>query len=460
MINKQAIEGILEKQRVFFNSGKTRDLRFRTEALETLKQGLIDDEQNILKALEEDLGKSPLESYTSEIGVLITDIKLAKKNLKHWAKKRKVKGTPIVFPSKSFIFPEPYGLALIIGPWNYPLQLSISPLIGAIAAGNCSVVKPSEISSATSAVISAIIGKAFAEEFVAVVEGDAEVSGMLLEQKFDKIFFTGSPGVGKIVMEKAARHLTPVTLELGGKNPCIVDAGVEPEITAKRILWGKFFNAGQTCIAPDYLLVHKNIKRDLYAALKKWLNHFYGHDPIESPDFGRIINDHHFRRLEGYLKDGKIIFGGDIDSAKKYIAPTIIEVEDLNGPLMREEVFGPILPVFEISGLDEIEQIINMNLNPLAFYIFSPDSKKAEAIAAKIPFGGGCINDTFSHIMNHNLPFGGRGNSGMGRYRGKYSFAAFSHYKPLLVKGFRPDFSFKYPPYGNKDKLLRKILIK
>ncbi|MGM0689865.1 MAG: aldehyde dehydrogenase, partial [Bacillota bacterium] len=435
------------RQREYFKTGETRDLKFRLEMLTKLKEGVIQKEENIIAALKKDLRKPPLESYTTEIGVIITEINIALKNLRKWAKDKRVKGNFLVSPSKSYIINEPYGVVLIIGPWNYPFQLSLAPLIGAMAAGNCCIVKPSEMAKASSAAIKKLIEDNFDDRYITVIEGDAEVAGALLEQRFDKIFFTGSPTIGRIVMEKAAKHLTPVTLELGGKNPCLVDRGVDLDITAKRILWGKFINTGQTCIAPDYLLVHREIKDDLYNRLIKWLNIFYGTDHKESSDLGRIINKSHFERLTGYLSAGRIIAGGAFDENELFIAPTILEVSTTDSQIMQEEIFGPILPVVEYEEYEEAEDIINLNPTPLAFYLFSTNRETVKKLTRQIPFGGGTVNDTFSHILNFNLPFGGRGSSGMGNYRGKYSFDAFSHQKSMLIKGFGFDTRMKYPPY-------------
>ncbi|MTI55659.1 aldehyde dehydrogenase [Geosporobacter ferrireducens] len=459
-MKESKIMGIVTKQKEFFFSGKSRDLRFRLNSLKKLKDTIIKNEQAIVEALEKDLKKPRLESYTSEIGFIISEINYSMKNLNKWARRESVKSPLNLFPSRSYIIKEPYGVALIIGPWNYPFQLTMVPLIGAIAAGNCCVVKPSELSRESAGVIRKIIYEAFDMPYITVVEGGIEVSECLLEQNFDKIFFTGSPSVGKIVMEKAARKLIPVTLELGGKSPCIVDKKIDIDIAAKRILWGKFFNAGQTCVAPDYLLVNNEIKEALYDSFKKWLSVFFTEHPENSPDFSRIINKSHFIRLKNYVKEGKIIIGGQLNESELYIAPTIIEVSDMNSPMMQEEIFGPILPVVSYSGLEEVKRIIRLNPNPLGFYIFSNDKKIAEQLILNIPFGGGCVNDTLSHLQNQHLPFGGIGNSGIGNYHGKYSFDAFSHRKSILEKGYAFDLSMKYPPYKNKHVYLKKLLLK
>ena len=459
-MSEKEIHEIILSQREFFLTGKTRDINFRMEALKKLKAAILANEQSIINALENDLRKPIMESYTSELAMIINEINFAIKNLKRWIKPTKVKSTFLVFPAKSYIMTEPFGTALIISPWNYPFQLTLVPLVGAIAAGNCCVIKPSEYSKASGSIIKKIICDTFDSCYVSTINGDMEVSQYLLEQRFDKIFFTGSPKVGRIVMEKAAKYLTSVTLELGGKSPCIVDKDVNIEVTAKRILWGKFLNAGQTCIAPDYLIVHKEIKGVLYDSLRKWLKVFFTDNPEGSPDLGRIINIAHFRRLENYLQEGKIILGGSTNEKSLYIEPTVIEVNDINLPVMQEEIFGPILPVIEYSRLEDIECIIANNPNPLAFYIFSLNKETVQRLIKRIPFGGGCINDTISHIINHHLPFGGKGNSGIGGYHGKHSFDAFSHKKSVMEKGFAFDMVMKYPPYKDGHTYIKKFLMK
>lgn len=457
-MNNSLVEELVARQREYYNSGRSRNLQFRLAMLSKLKDTLLKNEQLILTALTEDLRKPPLESYSSELGVIIAEINIALKNLKRWVKDKRVKGSFFIFPSRSYILNEPYGVVLIIGPWNYPFQLTLAPLVGAIAAGNCAIVKPSATAKASSAAIKKIIAESFDESYVAVAHNDAELNNVLLEQRFDKIFFTGSPAVGHIVMEQAAKHLTPVTLELGGKNPCLVDQGVDLNLTAKRIVWGKFLNAGQTCIAPDYMLVHKNIKAGLLQAMRKWLDHFYGTEPKNSPDLGRIINKSHFNRLIGYLKNGQVVVGGDCDEKNLYLAPTILELTDTAAPIMMEEIFGPILPVIEFESFEDAEEVIRLNPTPLAFYLFSKDHKVINRFTRQVPFGGGTVNDVYSHIFNFNLPFGGRNSSGIGSYRGEYTFKTFSHQKALVIRGFGFDARMKYPPYEDKHKFVRKVL--
>ncbi len=457
---EKLISDVFKKQRLFFQSGQTLDVNFRLEALHKLKQSIIAHEEVINSALTADLGKPLLETYTSETGFTLLELNHVLKNLKKWARPRKVRGSLATFPSKSYILSEPFGIALIIGPWNFPLQLTLLPLVGAIAAGNCAVLKASRKTPATAEAIKSIINTAFEEHYLAVLDDSDQDGQRLLDQKYDKVFFTGSPGTGKLVMEKAAKNLASITLELGGKSPCIVDQNINLEVAVKRILWSKYMNAGQICIAPDYLIVHKDIKAAVYDQMIRCLNAFFGPDPQQSPDYGRIVNLKELERLSNYLNDGKIIAGGSFNKEKLYFEPTIIEVSSLQVPVMQDEIFGPILPVIEFATADEIENIIALNPNPLAFYLFSKDRTLIKRLLKNVQFGGGCINDTLFHLVNHNLPFGGRGKSGIGNYHGRYSFDAFSHQKSVLDKGFRFDIAHKYPPYGNIHQKLRKLLLR
>jgi aldehyde dehydrogenase (NAD+) len=454
------IHTTLAKQRAFYASGQTRGLEFRLTALKKLKTAIINSEPELIAALEQDLHKPLMESYTSELGMVIDEINCALKNLKKWVRPHRVKANLLTFPAKSYLRHEPYGIVLVIAPWNYPVQLALSPLVGAIAAGNCCVLKPSELAPATALTLEKLLGATYAPEYVKAVNGDAVISQCLLKQHFDKIFFTGSPRVGKIVMEQAAQHLTPVTLELGGKSPCIVDQDVNPEVTAKRIVWGKFFNAGQTCVAPDYLLVHDSMKEPLCQAMQNRIKDFYTKAPENSPDLTRIINVRHFDRLIAYLQDGQVISGGHSDRERLYIEPTLLAVTDLEAPVMREEIFGPILPVIAYTNLDEVYQIVKSHPDPLACYIFSRHRQLIEALLEQIPFGGGCVNDTLTHFLNHNLPFGGRGASGIGNYHGHYSFETFSHSKAVIKTGFHFDLPIKFPPYRKNHRLMRNFLMK
>ncbi|WP_069649917.1 aldehyde dehydrogenase [Caloranaerobacter ferrireducens] len=454
----EEIKKIIDKQREYFRKGITLDIDFRINMLKVLRRAIIENERLILKALKEDLKKSDFEGYETEIGIVLDEMRYVIKNLRSWAKPKKVK-TPITqFISNSYIYSEPYGVTLIIAPWNYPFQLVMAPLIGSISAGNCSIIKPSEYAPYTSKIISKIISENFEEEFIAVVEGGIEVNKALLKEKFDYIFFTGSVNVGKIVMEAASKYLTPVTLELGGKSPCIVDEDADIDLAAKRIVWGKFLNAGQTCVAPDYLYLHKNIKNHFIKSAVKFIKGFFGENPLKSEDYTRIINIKHFNRLKNLLKDGDILYGGDFDEEKLYIAPTIIDNVTWEDSVMQEEIFGPILPLLVFEELDEVIETVNIHPKPLALYYFSNDKEKQERVIKEISFGGGCINDTIVHLATPYLPFGGVGNSGMGSYHGKASFDTFSHKKSVLKKSNLIDIPLRYPPYKGKINLLRKIL--
>lgn len=457
MIAQLTVGDIIRKQRNFFKTGKTKDVAFRIEQLKTLKQAVVEDQAAIMEALRADLNKPEFEAYATEV-VVIREIDYAIKHIKSWTKPKKA-ATPIEqLPASARIYPEPLGVVLIIGPWNYPFQLIISPLVGAIAAGNCVIIKPSEIASHTSNVLADIIKKHFDPAYIAVVEGGVETSQQLLAEKFDHIFFTGGTAIGKIVMEAAAKHLTPVTLELGGKSPCIVDADINIEYTARRITWGKFINAGQTCIAPDYLLVDKTIKQDLLDSIQKCIREFYGDEPASSRDYARIINKKHFSRLAEFLKDGEIIIGGETNLDECYIAPTVIDRVSLEEPVMQEEIFGPILPIIEYSDVTEAIAIINERPKPLALYLFSRNKNLQERVCRETSSGGVCINDTIMQIAVSSLPFGGVGDSGIGSYHGKASFDTFSHYKSVLNRSFRIDPKWRYAPYEGKLQLLKRII--
>jgi acyl-CoA reductase-like NAD-dependent aldehyde dehydrogenase len=446
---------IITEQKSFFATGKTRSIQFRLEKLKLLKQAIIEHQTEIIAALKADLNKPEFESIF-EIAV-IQDIDYTIKNLKKWAKPQKVKIPLTQFPGIAFIQPEPLGNVLIIGPWNYPFSLVISPLIGAIAAGNCALIKPSENAPQTSAIVTKIIRKIFDSEYIAVIEGGIEASQQLLQENYDHIFFTGGTKIGKIIMEAAAKNLTPVTLELGGKSPCIVDDNIDLNETAKRITWGKFINAGQTCIAPDYLLVKSNIKSELIEAMKSCLKQFYGDDPLKSPDYGRIINQQQFNRLTGLLQDVHIITGGQYQAEEKYLAPTLVELISGGHPLMEEEIFGPILPILEYQDLGEVISLINSKPKPLALYFFSSDRSKQELILNSTSSGGVCFNDTIMQVGIPDLPFGGVGESGIGCYHGKWSFDTFSHHKSVLKKRFRFDLNWRYAPYQDKVEQVKKM---
>jgi aldehyde dehydrogenase (NAD+) len=457
MITNLFIAEIVSKQRDFFQTGQTKSIDFRLAQLKTLKQAIIEHTELIIEALQADLKKPEFEAYATEV-LVYKEVDSAIKDLKNWTQPKKVPVSLEFFPASARIYPEPLGVVLIIGPWNYPLQLIISPLVGAIAAGNCAILKPSELAPHTSRVLAQIIGKSFEPAYIAVLEGGVETSQQLLAEKFDHIFFTGGTAVGKIVMEAAAKHLTPVTLELGGKSPCIVDSDINLEQTARRITWGKFLNAGQSCIAPDYLLVDKKIKDNLLAGIQKCLKEFYGDNPATSPDYARIIHEKHFDRLVKLLKDGKIIVGGESNSSEFYIAPTVIDQVSLTDAVMQEEIFGPILPVIEYTDISEAIALINSRPKPLALYLFSQNKNLQKQVCQQTSSGGICINHTVIQFALSTLPFGGVGASGIGNYHGKASFDTFSHYKSVLYKPFLIDFKWLYPPYKGKLSLLKRII--
>jgi acyl-CoA reductase-like NAD-dependent aldehyde dehydrogenase len=454
------IKQIVAQQRQFFETGKTKNIAFRIAQLKILQQAILEQESAIFAALQADLNKAEAESYFTEIRA-IQDIGYAIKNLWNWTKTKKVSVTIESFPAAAKIYPEPLGTVLIISPWNYPFYLLIAPLIGAIAAGNCAVLKPSELAPNTSNLIASLITQNFDPAYITTVLGDGEVGKQLLEQKFDYIFFTGSNAVGKAVMAAAAKNLTPVTLELGGKSPCIVDNDVNLEVAAKRITWGKFVNAGQTCIAPDYLLVQRAIKSDLLAAIQKTLLEFFGENPEQSPDYCRIINQKHFNRLRELLKSGKIVNGAIANlpnRATRYIPPTILDDVSPSSPVMQEEIFGPILPVIVYDSLEEAIAFVNQRPKPLALYFFSRNQQRQNQVLQATSSGGVCINDILLHLTVPELPFGGVGQSGMGRYHGKASFDTFSHQKSVLIKPFWFDIFLRYQPYKNKLRWLKYII--
>jgi len=449
---------LLKRQKNYFKSGATKSVEFRVHQLQTLKKVITEHEQDFIDAVYKDFKKPEMETYTTELGIIHDEINLALKNLKKWTKKQRVSGVLINFPSRNYTVAEPYGSVLIIAPWNYPVQLALMPLVGAIAAGNTAIIKPSELTPHTSAAIAQILGKWFKEEFVAVVEGGVQANQELLSQDFDYIFFTGSTRVGKIVMEAAAKNLTPVTLELGGKSPCIVDESADLETAARRIAWGKYLNAGQTCVAPDYVLVHESVQAKLLEFLKNAIVKFYGDDPKVSPDYPRLVNADHFNRLKGYLELGTIYCGGETDESENYIAPTILTSVELNSPVMEEEIFGPVLPVLTFNQISEAVDLVNSKPKPLAFYIFTEYDETESLLFDQCSFGGGAVNDVVAYLGNPNLPFGGVGASGMGAYHGKASFDTFSHTKSIMKKSLWLDIPFRYPPYDGKLKWIKKIL--
>lgn len=452
------IATLVKKQQDFFSTQKTKDLSFRITNLKKLYSGIQKYENQIINALSNDFKKPPFETFTTEIYTVLEEIQYFIKHLPKLVKVKKVPTPWVQFLSTSRIYPEPYGICLVISPWNYPFQLAITPLVGALAAGNCVIVKPSEYTPHTNKVIQKLIEEIYPSSYVTIVHGDKEVVTKLLEQPLDYIFFTGGSNVGKKIATKAAQNLIPTTLELGGKSPCIVDLDAHLPTAAKRIIWGKFINAGQTCVAPDYILVHKKIKDQLLFHLCKYINKFYGSHPEYSPDYTRIINKYHFNRLINYIDKEKIYFGGQTQEEDLCINPTILHNITLQDSIMQEEIFGPILPVLTFEKLSDTIAIIQNNPKPLALYYFGENQKRMTYIKHRISFGGGCINDTIMHVASNRLPFGGVGYSGCGSYHGKASFDTFTHYKSILNKSTAIDIPFRYPPYKGKLRVIRKLI--
>lgn len=449
---------LVNQQKAFFNEHITREIPFRLCALDRLAEGIVTREKQLNEALHADMGKSPFESYVTEIGILLHEIRIAKNNLQSWARDRR-RPTPLfLFGTKSRVHYEPYGCVLIIAPWNYPLQLALSPLVGAIAAGNCALIKPSGEAPHTAQALQELIGECFEEEYIAVADGRRETTEELLQERFDYIFYTGGVEYGRHIMQAAARHLTPVTLELGGKSPCIVDDDAHLPTAARRIVWGKFINCGQTCVAPDYLLVHSRVESRLIELMRREIVHLYGEDPQHNPDYSRIVNERHFERLAALLSHGTPLCGGTCDPADRYIAPTLLTDIDPQSPLLTDEIFGPILPVMPFDDIDDCVEYINQREKPLALYYFTRSRKRARYMIQHTSSGGACINDTVMQIANGHLPFGGIGNSGMGAYHGHTSFETFSHQRSVVTSNQRLYSEFRFPPYGNKLKWLKRIL--
>jgi acyl-CoA reductase-like NAD-dependent aldehyde dehydrogenase len=437
---------LVGRQRACFQSGVTQSLEYRQAQLRRLHDAILANEAALFAALHRDLRKSAYEAYSTEIGLVLSELRHALRHVSAWMKPERRRVPLMAWPARGSIRPEPLGVALIIGPWNYPLQLVLAPLVGALAAGNCAVLKPSELAPHTAEVIARLIGGAFTEESVAVVQGEREAAEALLREKFDTIFYTGSTAVGRSVMAAAARHLTPVTLELGGKSPCIVCADAPLEVTARRIAWGKFMNAGQTCVAPDFVLVERSLRAPFVDAVKRILLEFYGADPQRSPDYGRIVNRRHWARLAGYLGSGRVAIGGQYDPEDLYIAPTLLTDVPIDAPVMQEEVFGPILPVLEFGTMDEALALLRARPAPLALYLFTQDRHTQERVLTGTRSGGVALNDVVMHMVGKELPFGGLGESGMGAYHGKASFDCFSHRRSVLSRPFALDSSLRYPP--------------
>jgi aldehyde dehydrogenase (NAD+) len=461
-IKHSDVEQIFKNQQNYFLTGATKNIEHRISALKKLQSLLVQHEQEILAALHQDLKKCQFEAYATEYTGVLQEIQLFIKKVACWAKPKRESWNFLTFPATPYIYHEPYGSVLNIAPWNYPFLLSLMPTVGAIAAGNTCVIKPSEISENTSRLVKKIINDNFDAKFLHVVEGDAEVSQQLLNQPWNYIFFTGSPRVGKLIYEQAAKHLTPVTLELGGKSPCIVHKDASLELAAKRILWGKFTNVGQTCVAPDYLVIHESVYEEFYNLLKKTIQDFYGTNPKTSKDLGRIISANHWKRLVSLAKQQDPHLKSDLfDEADRYIAPLLFKDCQLDSPLMKEEIFGPLLPCLKYSSSQELYHILNANKSPLAFYVFTKDGSFADSLIENYAFGGGCINDVLMHLANHNLPFGGVGSSGIGHYHGKRSFSTFSHSKAVLKQSAWLELaSFKFPPFNDKKFSFLKFFTK
>lgn len=453
------IQEIVANQRAYFGKGETKSPAFRLNALKKLKAAIVKNESKLNEALKTDLNKSGFESYMTEVGLTLSELSFAIRRLNSWVKPGK-SATPLAqFHAKSFVMPEPYGVALIMSPWNYPFMLCIEPLVGAIAAGNCCVLKPSAYSGATSKVISEIIKETFEPEYITVVEGGREQNTELLDQRFDYIFFTGGVTVGRIVMEKAAQNLTPVTLELGGKSPCIVDKTADLNLAAKRLVFGKYLNCGQTCVAPDYLLIQNPVKNEFLIYADKWIKAMFGENPLDKPDYPKMINKKHYDRVMKLIKGEKILAGGYGREETLQIAPTVLDGITMYSPIMQEEIFGPVLPVLTFETIDEAEKLILQKEKPLALYLFTNNKNTEKRILNDISFGGGCINDTIIHLATSKMGFGGVGGSGMGSYHGKLSFDTFSHKKSIVKKYNWIDLPFRYQPYSDKNfALLKKFL--
>ncbi len=451
---------ILQQQRSYFNKGNTRSFEFRHTQLLAFKKTILKYEDQINKALQHDLKKTVEECWVTETGLLIQEINHTLKHLRDWMRPERVGTNLLNLPSSSYLYPAPRGVVLVIGPWNFPLQLLLIPVVGAIAAGNCVIIKPSEFAPATALVIEQIIKEAFTKELAFVVQGEgaAVVSEMMNNFRFDHVFYTGSIPVGKAIYQLAAKDLVPVTLELGGKDPCVVEADADLKVAARRITVGKFTNAGQMCVCPDYLLVHASVKDKLISYIKKATSKFYTNDPASAYGYGKIINQKRFDKLASYLSQGTIVMGGQTNRDTLFIAPTILENVSLDAPVMQEEIFGPILPVFSFTTDDEAIDIINRHPNPLSFYIFTASAKKEHEWIEKIQFGAGCVNNAAWQFSNHHLPFGGVGQSGMGAYHGKFTFDTFTHKKAVMKTSTWFDPAIKYPPLKGKLGLLKLFI--
>ena len=451
-------EQLVARQRDFFGTQATKPYDFRLKQLQKLSVWMDENEQAVLEALQSDLGKCAYEAYLTELAMVKQELRDAMRHLKGWMKPRRARTAVGQLPGTCRVYSEPYGVTLIMSPWNYPFQLTVAPLIGAVSAGNCAVIKPSAYSAATSALLKRMSGELYEPEYTACVEGGRQENAALLHQRFDYIFFTGSPGVGRLVMEKASAHLTPVSLELGGKSPVIVDETADIALAARRIAWGKWLNAGQTCVAPDYVLVHQRCEEALVEALIQQIRAMYTSAPLANPDYPQIINQRHFERLAGLMQSGVIAHGGQLDPALRRIAPTLLTDVDWDSPVMQEEIFGPLLPILPYRRLEEALDRIRQRPKPLALYLFTRSKAVEARVLREVSFGGGCVNDTVLHLATSHMPFGGVGESGMGGYHGRYSFETFSHFKSVLKRWAKPDVSLRYAPYDGKMKRLKKMM--
>lgn len=458
MNNPREIESLVAEQYAFFATNATKPYSWRRDKLALLRTAIISHESDILAALQSDLHKPPFEGYESELGMVLDELRYAERNLARWMRPRRVSTGIVNFPASSLILSEPYGVVLIMAPWNYPFLLSMEPLIGAIAAGNCFVLKPSKDAPATARVMTAIIEEVFDNACGAVVTGGREENKNLLDQPFDYIFFTGGQTVGHVVMDAAAKNLTPVTLELGGKSPCIVDETAVIPLAARRIVWGKYLNAGQTCVAPDYILVHERVKERFIKALEHEIHKRYGSNPLDNLDYVHIVNGKHYQRLMGLLDGADVIVGGQGNPETRAIAPTVIDNVSWDDPLMEQEIFGPLMPLITYESLDDIIARIKARPKPLALYLFTTNKEHERQVLTSVSYGGGCVNDTIVHLASTSLPFGGVGASGMGNYHGDYSFKTFSHEKSIVRKSNVIDIPLRYPPYRNHLSLLRRIM--
>ena len=455
----EQIPRTLERLRASFEAGRTRPLAWRREQLGRVAALARENRERIVGALQRDFGKPVIEALLTDVSIVAADAELAGKQLDRWTRPERA-ATPVSQrPGRAKIVREPLGVVLVIAPWNYPVQLLLSPLVAALAAGNCAVLKPSELVPHTSAVLADLVPRYLDPECVALVEGGVPETTALLAERFDHVFYTGGGAVGRVVLEAAAKHLTPVTLELGGKSPCLVDQTARLDVAARRIAWGKFLNAGQTCIAPDYVLVDERREDELVEKLAAAVRTFYGDDPKRSPDYARIVNRRHFERLAGLLKDGEAVVGGQLDAETRYVAPTVLRRVAPDADVMQHEIFGPILPILPVRDLDQAIRFVNEREKPLALYLFSEDAAAAARVEAETSAGGLCVNHVIWQVANPNLPFGGVGPSGMGAYHGRHGFETFSHRKPVVAKPTRFDPAFAYPPFGRlKSALMRRLL--